>query len=102
VTLAARNSENGVALEVADTGQGIGPEHLPNIFERFYRADQSRHQASGGSGLGLAIVRSIVEAHSGRVAVESTAGRGTVFTITLPVEPGSQAKVPAIVGAQRA
>jgi signal transduction histidine kinase len=84
VSLVARRAERGVELEVADTGQGIPPEHLPNVFERFYRADESRQQASGGSGLGLAIVRSIVEAHGGRVAVTSTQGQGTLFTITLP------------------
>jgi signal transduction histidine kinase len=84
VTLAARSDGAAVALEVADTGEGIAAEHLPNIFERFYRADESRHQATGGSGLGLAIVRSIVEAHGGVVAVASAPGHGTTFTLSLP------------------
>jgi signal transduction histidine kinase len=74
-----------VGIEVRDTGAGIAAEHLPSIFERFYRADASRQEATGGSGLGLAIVKSIVEAHEGHVRVESVLGRGTVFTITLPV-----------------
>lgn len=84
VTLSAAHAARGVAISVADTGAGIAAEHLPNVFERFYRADESRQQASGGSGLGLAIVRSIVEAHGGQVAVESSPGRGSVFTIVLP------------------
>jgi signal transduction histidine kinase len=84
VTLAARATPAGVQLTVADTGDGIAPEHLPNIFERFYRADAARAAADGGSGLGLAIVKSLVEAHGGQVGVESTPGRGTAFTITLP------------------
>jgi signal transduction histidine kinase len=83
VTLSAGHTARGVAIAVADTGRGISAEHLPNVFERFYRADESRQQASGGSGLGLAIVRSIVEAHGGQVAVESSAGRGSLFTIVL-------------------
>jgi signal transduction histidine kinase len=87
VTLSAAHAARGVALAVADTGRGIPAEHLPNVFERFYRADESRQQATGGSGLGLAIVRSIVEAHGGQVAVESSPGRGSVFTIVLPAGP---------------
>jgi signal transduction histidine kinase len=76
---------SSVVFTVSDTGAGIAPEHLPSIFERFYRADASRQQATGGSGLGLAIVKSIVEAHGGRVAVESALGCGTTFTIVLPL-----------------
>jgi signal transduction histidine kinase len=74
-----------VLLKVSDTGAGIGAEHLPSIFERFYRADPSRQQATGGSGMGLAIVRSIVEAHGGQVSVPSALDQGTTFTIALPV-----------------
>ena len=84
VTLAARAAPAGVQLIVADTGTGIAPEHLPNVFERFYRADPARTAETGGSGLGLAIVKSLVEAHGGQIGVESSPGRGTTFTITLP------------------
>ena len=64
-----------------DDGAGIPPEALPHIFDRFYRADQARHQAAGESGLGLAIARSIIEAHGGTIAVQSEVGRGTTFII---------------------
>lgn len=73
-----------LAITVADTGIGIEPEHLPHLFERFYRADPSRSRETGGSGLGLAITRSLVEAHGGTVSVTSTPGEGSEFTITVP------------------
>ena len=75
-------AENGSAvLQVADTGQGIAPEDLPHIFERFYRADKSRARADGRSGLGLAICKAIVDAHGGSIEVASELGRGTTFTV---------------------
>ncbi|NWF80539.1 MAG: hypothetical protein HXY37_10905, partial [Chloroflexi bacterium] len=74
----------GVALWVTDTGEGIPAEHLPNVFERFYRVDAARHNESGGSGLELAIVRSIVEAHGGEVSVTRAPGAGTTITCRLP------------------
>lgn len=83
VTLLADVSSSEVRLSVSDTGAGIDSENLPHIFERFYRADESRHDA-GESGLGLAIARSIVEAHGGTIDVESEVGEGTTFTVSLP------------------
>jgi signal transduction histidine kinase len=75
-----------VVLQVEDTGSGIAQEHMPHLFERFYRADPARARESGGTGLGLAIVKEIAEAHGGKVAVESTPGQGTCFTVTLPAD----------------
>ncbi len=77
--------ETEVEVSVRDTGEGIPPEHLPYIFERFYRADRSRSRATGGTGLGLSIAKQLVEAHGGRIGVASQVGRGTTFTFTLPV-----------------
>ncbi len=84
VRVTLRAEAGGVRMEVADTGTGIAADDLPHIFEHFYRADRSRARSSGGTGLGLAIVKSLVEAHRGRVAVESAPGAGSVFTVTLP------------------
>ncbi len=73
-----------VYCQVTDTGEGIPPEDLPHVFERFWRGDRSRSRGTGGTGLGLAIVRKWVESHRGRIWVESTLGQGTTFTFTLP------------------
>jgi signal transduction histidine kinase len=73
-----------VLISVADSGKGITPEHLPYIFERFYRVDNSRARNEGGTGLGLAIVKQMVEAHGGKVRVESLPGKGSIFYIALP------------------
>jgi signal transduction histidine kinase len=80
---AARTAE-GTAVEVTDTGEGIPPEDLPFVFDRFYRGEKSRSRATGGAGLGLAIARSLVEAHGGRIRVESRPGQGTRFVFVLP------------------
>jgi two-component system, OmpR family, sensor histidine kinase BaeS len=77
-------SGDGVLLTVTDTGRGIAAEHLPRVFDRFYRADPSRSRTTGGSGLGLAITKHLVEAHGGTIEAASTPGRGSVFTIRLP------------------
>lgn len=69
---------------VSDTGPGILPEHLPNIFERFYRADRARSRVTGGSGIGLAVVKQLVEAHGGRVWTESPPGEGATFGFDIP------------------
>lgn len=84
ITFAARASGAGIELTVADTGSGIGHEHLPRIFERFYRADPSRSRAEGGTGLGLAIVKHFIEAHKGSVRAESAVGRGTTIVVWVP------------------
>jgi signal transduction histidine kinase len=77
----------GVIIQVEDTGPGIPAEHLPHIFERFYRVDKARARRQGGAGLGLALVRAIVEAHNGWVGVDSTVGKGSAFTVYLPLSP---------------
>ncbi|MBI3602111.1 MAG: PAS domain-containing protein [Candidatus Omnitrophica bacterium] len=74
-----------VRVDVIDNGPGISLEHLARIFERFWRVDKSRHQDTGGTGLGLAIVKHIVDAHLGKVSVESTLGQGARFTVFLPL-----------------
>ncbi len=84
VHVAARAEGNGVTIRVTDTGDGIAPEHLARIFERFYRVDAARSRAEGGTGLGLAIVRHLVEAHGGTVAAESTIGAGTTISVFFP------------------
>lgn len=85
VTLSAVESEEKVAISVADTGEGIQADHLPRVFERFYRADRGRSREVGGTGLGLAIVKHLARLHGGEVSVVSTPGQGTSFTIELPV-----------------
>ncbi len=84
VTVSASRDDGGVWLRVTDTGSGIPREHLPRIFERFYRADASRSRDAGGTGLGLSIVRHLVENHGGRVSAESELGRGTTISCWLP------------------
>jgi two-component system, OmpR family, phosphate regulon sensor histidine kinase PhoR len=84
VTVRSRLGEDGVWLDVLDTGVGIAPEHLPRIFERFYRVDPGRSREQGGTGLGLAIVRHLVDAHGGRVEAASVVGRGTTISVLFP------------------
>ncbi|HXQ55649.1 MAG TPA: ATP-binding protein [Actinomycetes bacterium] len=78
-------AESRALLQVADTGEGIPARELPRVFERFYRVDKARARQTGGTGLGLAIVRHVAEAHGGTVRVDSELGRGSTFTVALPV-----------------
>ena len=85
--VSAEAVDGGIAVVVSDTGSGIPSEHLPRIFERFYRVDPGRSRSQGGTGLGLAIVKHLVEAHGGRVTAESTLGEGTTIRSTFPHRP---------------
>jgi signal transduction histidine kinase len=90
ITLAAASIPDGVEIRVCDTGEGIAPEDLPFIFDRFWRGDRARtHQEGIGSGLGLAITRQLVRLHGGTIDVASTLGDGTTFTIRLPEMPAA-------------
>ena len=86
VRLSARTEGNMLLLTVGDTGQGIPPEDIPHIFERFYRADKSRSRIQGRNGLGLAICKAIVDAHGGSIEVASNVGVGSTFTVKLPLQ----------------
>ena len=86
VTLAARGTSGGIEILVRDSGPGLPAEDLTRIFDRFYRADESRRRDAGGSGLGLAIAKSIVLAHGGGIRAESAPGEGLTVIITLPVK----------------
>jgi two-component system, OmpR family, heavy metal sensor histidine kinase CusS len=87
--LGSGTEASSVRIEVSDTGEGIPPEALPKVFDRFYRVDASRSQASGGTGLGLAIVQSIMLLHGGKVEIASRVGQGTRVTMCIPVAGGS-------------
>ncbi len=76
--------EKEIIISIKDQGIGIPKEHLPRLFERFYRVDKARSRELGGTGLGLAIAKHIVQTHSGRISVESTPGKGSTFIIHLP------------------
>jgi signal transduction histidine kinase len=84
VAVHLRKNEMGIALEVADTGIGIPADQLERVFGRFYQVDGSTTRRYGGAGLGLALVKAIVEAHGGRVTVQSVVGEGSTFRVILP------------------
>ena len=85
IVLGARSIPHAVEFYVQDFGAGIGSEHLPRLFERFYRVDKARSRESGGTGLGLAIAKHIMRAHGGTIHAESELGHGSTFVFTLPV-----------------
>src|SRR5207249_10558009 len=79
--------DGAAVVTVRDTGEGIPPEHLPHVFDRFYRVDKARSREKGGTGLGLSIARSIVATYDGHIELTSTPGNGTTCTVTLPIDP---------------
>ena len=87
ISVRFRGEEGSLAIDVADTGPGIPPEHQARVFERFYVVDKSRSRRLGGTGLGLSIVKHIVQLHGGTVELRSTEGRGTTFTVRFPLRP---------------
>jgi two-component system phosphate regulon sensor histidine kinase PhoR len=88
VAVEAGQEDGQVVIKVRDQGVGIDQEHLPRLFERFYRVDPSRSRKVGGTGLGLAIVKHIAQAHGGKVGVESSPGQGSTFTVFLQDDRG--------------
>ncbi|HVC30137.1 MAG TPA: heavy metal sensor histidine kinase, partial [Steroidobacteraceae bacterium] len=96
VELAAAGGAQGIQITVRDTGCGIGPDHLPHVFERFYRIEQARTGSEENVGLGLAVVKSIVARHSGEVAIESKVGQGTEVRLTFPQPLTAPAGGPAL------
>lgn len=91
VKVALKTLKNIIQVEVRDNGQGIPPEDLKRIFERFYRVEKSRSKKEGGTGLGLAIVKHILEGHKSKISVSSTVGKGSVFSFSLPLEKEKKA-----------
>jgi signal transduction histidine kinase len=102
ITLGLVREGGWARLTVADTGIGIPPEDLPHVFERFYRVDKARSRSAGGAGLGLSIASWIAQAHGGYIGVSSEPGRGTTFTVWLPVVPHAERRdaLPTNVGLQ--
>ena len=95
ISVVAERTDSEVAIRVTDNGPGIAPEHLPRIFERFYRVDPARSRKLGGTGLGLAIVKHVAQAHQGRVEVQSKVGQGSTFTIYIPAAQNSSQQATA-------
>jgi two-component system phosphate regulon sensor histidine kinase PhoR len=89
VRVMARPLGDRVSVAVSDEGDGIAPAHLPRLTERFYRVDTARSRQLGGTGLGLAIVKHVLNRHRGRLDIQSTPGKGSVFTVTLPAAGGT-------------
>lgn len=95
VAATADDDDDELTITVADTGDGISAEHLPHVFERFYRVDTARDRDHGGAGIGLAIAKALTGAHDGHITAASQgAGTGTAFTVTLPVRPATGGLIP--------
>jgi two-component system phosphate regulon sensor histidine kinase PhoR len=99
----AAGENNGMVFSVTDTGEGIEPQHIPRLTERFYRVDRGRSRASGGTGLGLAIVKHVLQRHQSRLRIDSVMGKGSTFSAVFPAErvipemgPDAGAAVPRI------
>jgi signal transduction histidine kinase len=101
ITLAAHAETDSVVIRVEDTGEGIPPEHLPHICDRFYRVDEARTRSQGGTGLGLAICKSIAEAHGGTLSIESVPGYGTTVHVRIPRALGRPVDTPVGLVAHR-
>jgi signal transduction histidine kinase len=86
VTVQLAHNQQYALVSVIDSGEGIAPEHLPRLFDRFFRTDSARSRDTGGSGLGLAIAQAIVQAHNGMITVASEPGKGSIFTVSLPIQ----------------
>jgi two-component system phosphate regulon sensor histidine kinase PhoR len=90
VRITAAPDDGEIVIAVSDEGQGVSREHLPRLFERFYRVDKARSRDLGGTGLGLSIVKHVTQVHGGRVSVDSAIGRGSTFRIHLPRRHAAQ------------
>ena len=86
VLIEATSTENRVTISITDHGNGIPSKQIPRIFERFYRVDKARSRDMGGTGLGLSIVKHIIKTHGGSISVDSTPGKGSTFTIQMPLQ----------------
>ena len=86
ISVSLVRKDGGALAIISDTGIGIPPENLPHIFERFYRVDKARSRVDGGVGLGMAIAKYIADSHKGKITVESEVGKGTIFTVTIPLK----------------
>lgn len=91
ITIRSNEAEKWAELVVRDTGAGIPPDNLRKIFDRFFSTKEADSQGQGGTGLGLSFAREVIEAHQGRIRVESTVGKGTAFTLKLPLATGTPA-----------
>jgi len=90
ITITGRHKDGIVTISVADQGMGIPKEHLGKVFDRFHRVDNRDTREVGGTGIGLYLVKHLVEAHGGKIWVESEVGKGSTFTFTLPVTPPAE------------